>query len=141
MTYSYNENPFTENNLTGSKTDALRLILRITSTPWEMSDEELQYFIDTETGSMKWIAYKCAQSIANKYANFIDRSMGDLSLSESQKFAHWQSVAQEMKIAATTGSTQSPYPIASCNGPKKFSVGGMDMYGSSGYYDPLRGDI
>jgi hypothetical protein len=138
-TNSYGRNPYTANNLTGSKVDAIRLLLRITSEPWELSNEEIQYYIDENPRSdMRWVAYKVAESIFGNYADQCDRTMGPLSISLSQKFDHWQKVAQQMKIAATTGKVQSPSPVSSCNGSKKFSVGDMDMYNNPAAYDQLR---
>jgi hypothetical protein len=142
VTHSYGMNPYSSSNLTGSRIDSIRLLLRITdSTCWELSDEEITFIIDSNPGSVYWQAYKTAEVILGNYVEYITRSMGPLSLNEDQKFQHWTQLAEKMKIAATTGSVQSPYPISSCNGPKKFGVGSMDMYGSSNYLDPQRYDV
>ena len=129
-TYSYGYNPWSRSNPTGSKIDAVRLILRITSDPWELAYEEIQYIIDTQnTNNMKWIAYKAAESILGNYANQIDRTMGPLFLSDSQKFDHWMKMAEFMRKAATTNSTSTPLFAASPYEEKIFSIGFQDPHG------------
>jgi hypothetical protein len=139
-TYSYGYNPWSAANPTGSKVDTIRLLLRITEDPWELADEEITYIINTQnTNNMKWIAYKASESILGNYANQVDRTMGPLSLSLSQKFDHWMNMAEFMRKAATTTSSATPMFASGPNEPKIFSIGMMDPKGQQ--YLNTTGDV
>jgi hypothetical protein len=140
MTSSYGHNPWSPSTPSGSKVDTIRLLLRITEEPYEMTDEELTYFINNESGSsMTWIAYKVAQSIVGNYANQVTRSMGPLSISLSDKFEHWKAITENMRIAATSMKTATPLFHSSDNGEKIFSIGFQD-YDSGQPINPLADD-
>jgi hypothetical protein len=140
MTSSYGHNPWSTSTPNGSKVDTIRLLLRITEEPYEMTDEELTYFINNESGSsMNWIAYKVAQSILGNYASQVTRSMGPLSISLSDKFTHWQQITEQMRIAATSMKSATPIFHSSDNGEKLFSIGFMD-YNTGTPINPLADD-
>ena len=141
--FSYGYNPWSMANPSGSKVDTIRLMLRITADPWELADEEITYYINTEnTTNMKWIAYKICEAILGNYASQVDRTMGPLSLSLSQKFDHWSQMAAFMKAAATANKTATPMFAASAYEEKIFSIGFQDP-GGNGYLqtDPTLGGL
>jgi hypothetical protein len=116
-TYSYGYNPYSQNNLTGSKVDTVRRYLGITKAPWEICNEDVQFFIDDEGGatsrvSLYFVAHHVAQSIANSYADQVQRSMGPLSIALGDKIAHWQQVSEAMYEHATKDTTITPSPYS-----------------------------
>jgi hypothetical protein len=140
-TYTYTYDPWSVSNPTGSKVDTIRLMLRINADPWELADQEITYYINTEaTTNLKWVAYKVCEAILGNYANQVDRSMGPLSLSLSQKFEHWKSMAAFMKNAATANKSATPMFAASAYEDKIFSIGMMDPRGNQ-YIDPTTGGL
>ena len=134
--FSYGYNPWSMANPSGSKVDTIRLMLRITADPFELADEEITYYINTEnTTNMKWIAYKVCEAILGNYANQVSRTMGPLSITLSDKFEHWKSMAAFMKAAATANKSATPMFAASAYEEKVFSIGMMDPHGQQ-YLNP-----
>jgi hypothetical protein len=114
MTSSYGGDPYSATNTDGSKVDTVRLLLGINRAPWEMTDEEIEFFISEEGNPSKlyFVCHHIATSIASSYSNQANRSMGPLSISLSQKFDHWMAVAEEMYGHATRDTTITPSPFS-----------------------------
>jgi hypothetical protein len=91
MTWSYNSNPLTSN------LDAVRFLVGDTDiTDTQLQDEEITYLLTVE-GGVRFAAYKAAKAIASKYARKVDRNVGDLRISFSQKYRQYLDLAQALK--------------------------------------------
>lgn len=63
----------------------VRLLVGLTDTSDQlMTDEEIQFYIDTEANIYS-AAAKCANALASQFARQVDKEMGDLKLLASQK--------------------------------------------------------
>lgn len=98
MTWTYTADP------TSSDIDAIRLLIGDTvSTDPQLSDEELQWFLDTE-GSVNGAAAAAVRSLIAKYARLVDKSVGDLSLSYSQRVAAYKALLATIERRQAIGS-------------------------------------
>jgi hypothetical protein len=80
-----------------SEKDAVRFLIGDTDTTDQLlSDEEIQYTI-TESGSLYQAAHDCAYAIASSFARMAtSKSVGDLSLSYSDRASSFYQVADRM---------------------------------------------
>ena len=91
MTWSYSGDP------SASDKDAVRFTIQDTdSSDQQMSDEEVNWLL-TEYGSVRAAAIAAARTLAAKYARSVDKAVGDLRLSLSQKHAHYQSLVAQLE--------------------------------------------
>lgn len=76
----------------------------------EMSDESINAIIALESNNYMAAAL-CAQSIAGKYATLVDKSVGDLKLSYSQRSKAWADLSKSLRMSAriSTSSVLSPW--------------------------------
>lgn len=91
MAWSYSGDP------SDSDKDAVRFLIQDTDTDDQLlSDEEIAYTLTT-AGSLYQAAHDCAYSIASKFARLAtSKSVGDLSLSYSDRANAYYTVAQRM---------------------------------------------
>ena len=61
-----------------------------------LSDEEIAFLLTSE-GSVRAAAIVAADTIAGKYARFVDSAVGDLSISYSQKQAQYMALAARLR--------------------------------------------
>lgn len=98
MSWSYSGNP------ASSDLDAVRFLIGDTNTAdQQLSNEEIQFLIDQE-GNVYRAAAKACLSISAKFARFVDKSVGDLQISYSQRQAAYASLAQSLTNQAATRS-------------------------------------
>lgn len=57
----------------------------------------------TEVGSKQFGAAKAAESLAGKYARFVDQGIGGTRLSMSQAFSHYMDLAKRIRAEASLG--------------------------------------
>lgn len=104
---------------------------------------------DTATTALYEVAYRCCLTVASKFSRMADKSVGDLSVSMSQKAAQYREQAQELKaLASREGMVPTPYAGGISLSDKEidddnsdivryFSVGQFDNVGSADNVSPL----
>jgi len=101
MTWTYTD-PST------SDRDAVRFLVGDTDTSdQQVTDEEIAYAISSE-GSVKTAAAFVCRTIAAKYARFVDKSVGDLKLSYSQRQTAYIKLAEKFESDSSI-SNAAPY--------------------------------
>jgi hypothetical protein len=91
MTWTYNSASITTNLA------KVRLQIGDTDTnDQQLTDEEIQFFIDTEQ-TIYMAAYRCALALVAEYARKVDKEMGDLKLLAAQRHRHYLKLAAELK--------------------------------------------
>jgi len=91
MTWTYAGNP------AASNTAAVRFEIGDTdSTDPLITDEEIAYLL-TQNGTVSLAAVAACEAIAAKFARMVDKAVGDLRLSASQKHAQYLALAATLK--------------------------------------------
>jgi len=91
MTWTYNSASI------GTDLAKVRLMIGDTDTnDQQLTDEEIQFFIDTEQ-TIYMAAYRCALALVAEYARKVDKEMGDLKLLAAQRHRHYLRLAAELK--------------------------------------------
>ncbi len=99
--WSYNDSDFTS-----SLNQARRLIGDVNSTSPEFSDEEMNFYIDTEASIFGAASLAC-QSLAAKYATQTYKSVGDLRINLEQKYEHYKELSEKYQsLSKAKGSPQ-----------------------------------
>jgi tRNA isopentenyl-2-thiomethyl-A-37 hydroxylase MiaE len=91
MTWTYNS--------ASIGTDLAKVRLQIGDTDTndqQLTDEEIQFFIDTEQ-TIFMAAYRCALALVAEYARKVDKEMGDLKLLAAQRHRHYLQLAAQLK--------------------------------------------
>ena len=102
MTWSYSGDP------SSSAMDEVRFLIGDTDASSQMmSNEEIAYLVTVSPdGGTRYSNYPAAisacRSLAAKYAKQIDKTVGSLSISYSQKHTQYLSLAAELQKANTT---------------------------------------
>ena len=84
-----------------SKTDELRLIIGDTSSPYELTDAEIEYFL-SKRSNIYYAGFDACEAIAAHYSNLTDLNSGGLSDTGSQKAKAWHDKASKLYEMATT---------------------------------------
>jgi hypothetical protein len=91
MTWTYNSASI------GTDLAKVRLMIGDTNTDdQQLTDEEIQFFIDTEQ-TIFMAAYRCALALVAEYARLVDKEMGDLKLLAAQRHRHYLRLAAQLK--------------------------------------------
>lgn len=91
MSFSYSGDP------SASDKDAVRFLIRDTvAATKEFEDEEIAYMLTTK-GSVNGAALLALKTLASKYATAVDKAVGDLRLSLSQKYEHYLSLIRQFE--------------------------------------------
>lgn len=102
MTWSYSTDPGS------TPKDSVRFLIGDTkSTAQELSDEEILWLLSKE-GTPEQAAARAAEILASKYASLVDKTVGALSISASQRFDHFTSLSSRLR-ATTTALLSAPY--------------------------------
>ena len=97
MTWTYSGNP------SGTNRDAIRFLIGDTDNTDQLtSDEEIAYAL-AEEGSVYIAAARVCRSLAAKYARSPDQSIGDLSISYSQRYKQFTELANKLEASARVG--------------------------------------
>lgn len=108
MAWTYSGNP------ASSSRDEIRFLIGDTdSTSQQLSDEEIDYLATTnpDRGALYpnlAAASSAAGALAARYAKLIDKTVGSLSLSYSQKFDHYTALATRLATEAAGPSSRQP---------------------------------
>ena len=90
MTWTYNSASI------GTDLAKVRLMIGDTDTDdQQLTDEEIQFFIDTEQ-TIFMAAYRCALALVAEYARLVDKEMGDLKLLAAQRHRHYLRLADRL---------------------------------------------
>lgn len=102
MTWSYTNDP------SGVQLDAVRLLIGdVDGVDPQLTDEEIAFYITSE-GSTYKAAAAAARGLMSLYARKADKSVGDLSISYSQRQTHYAALAADLSRRAAS-RTGRPY--------------------------------
>lgn len=102
MTWTYSSNP------SASDLDEVRFLVGDTDTTSQLvTNEEITYAV-AEEGDNLSAAARVAKAIAAKFARKVDRTVGDLRISYSQRQKHYMDLAAELKARSDIGAA-APY--------------------------------
>ena len=91
MSFSYSGDP------ASSDKDAVRFLIQDTvASSKEFEDEEITYMLTTK-GNVRSAAILALKTLASKYATAVDKAVGDLRLSLSQKYDHYVSLIKQFE--------------------------------------------
>ena len=92
-----------------SQLDEVRFLIQDTDRDdFELGDEEVNYLL-TRHGDASAAAIAACNVLAAKYAGLVDKAVGDLQLSLSQRTEHFRDLAKHLSTTAG-GSTTRPKP-------------------------------
>lgn len=92
MSWTYGADP------ANSDRDAVRLTIGDTdTTDQQLQDSEVSYYLTTY-GSVGDASYYAAQALSAKYARKVDKAVGDLKISYSQRSERYAALADELKM-------------------------------------------
>ena len=117
MTYSGNPSP--------SDRDTVRFLIGDTTVPEFLTDEEIDWCLIEEV-NIYLAGALCCESIAARLAQEIDKSVGDISVQLSQKYAHYVERGKWLRYRA---SKKHPGAVYYTNPPEEehyFSYGQFD---------------
>lgn len=93
-------------------TDQVRLLIGDTSgvvATELLSDAELTFLIGEENGNRYRAGAEAADRIAAKYARQVDTSIGDASVSASQRQEQYRTLAKDLRAKATERGSVAPF--------------------------------
>lgn len=94
MTWTYSGDPSSTNR------DAVRFLIGDTdNTAQLLTDEEIAFLL-TQEGSSTSAAARACRSLAARFAYLIDQSVGDLSISYSQRYKQFSELAAQLESTA-----------------------------------------
>lgn len=106
MSFTYSGDPLS------SLRDEVRFLIGDTNeNDAQFSDREIEYLLADES-NVYLAAANGAFSLAAKYARMVDKSVGDLSISYSQRQKHFADLAaqlQRLSVTAQDGTVARPY--------------------------------
>jgi hypothetical protein len=85
-----------------SDTDRLRLLIGDTRSPFALSDPEVAVFAGVDS-DMRIGASQAALALSARFAAMVDRTVGDLSVSYSQRSKAFSQLAKDLRSAAASG--------------------------------------
>ena len=112
--------------------DAVRIELGGTGSLSLLTDDEIQYNLVRANNNPLLAAAFSAETIAGMYAGLIDKSMGNSSVSLSQKAEGWRKKAIALRAQAMSPSL-TPRASSSTPGTRKFSLGQHDNISGGSY--------
>jgi len=128
MTWSYSGNPASSAN------DAIRFLIGDTDTNDQLlSNEEIAWLnlqvtgSSTSTDQLYSTAHDAATSIAAKFTRLADKSIGDFSVSYSQKAEQYRQLSLDLKAQALRDSAPIPYAGGLSYSDKEIDIGDNDM--------------
>jgi hypothetical protein len=112
--------------------DAVRIELGGTGSLSLLTDDEIQYNLTRANNNPLLAAAFSAETIAGMYAGLVDKSMGNSSVSLSQKSEAWRKKAMALRAQAMS-PTLTPRASSSASGARKFSLGQHDNISGGSY--------
>lgn len=104
MSWNYGGNP------ASSELDAVRLLIGDTdTTDQQLTDEEINY-VRGITSSVRAAAIGCIRLLIARYARKVDKAIGDLKISYSQRLKQYQELITQVQLdIALNSSSAAPY--------------------------------
>jgi hypothetical protein len=116
MTWSYD--PTAEDNIS-----RVRLLIGDTvQTSPQLQDEEIEFFLSQSNDSPNSAAVMAARSLIARYSRMVDKTIGPLSISYSQRVKGYQELVSQLLRAEDSGGS-SPRPFAILREEPTFTVG------------------
>ena len=109
--------------------DAVRLELGRSESLDLINDDEIAYNLVRASNNAILAASFCAESIAGYYAGMVDKSMGNSSVSLSQKAEAWRKKSEALRAQALNSSLTPRATSSSSSRPLKFWIGQHDNRG------------
>lgn len=78
----------------------VRLLIGDTVSPGDLTDEEIAYFLTTYT-TVGGAALAAVRGLIANFASVVDKAVGDLKISASQKFKHYMALLPVVEAAAS----------------------------------------
>ena len=92
MSWSYSKDPQANNK------DHVRFLIGDTdSTSEQLSDGEVNHTLAESSSSVYPAAILCTDALIAKYTRLVDKSIGDLRISFSQRVAHYKSLRETLR--------------------------------------------
>lgn len=135
-----------------SSRDEVRFLLGDTTSPGDLSDEEVDYLLATYTTAGS-AALNGARTLMAKFAGEVDRQVGDLRISASQKYRQYSALIAELVEVASRTTPNNIYVGGQSRDervtdeqdtdlpPPRFTVGQDDFPPNREDLQPLRGDL
>ncbi len=145
MGFNYSGDP------SNSNLDAVRFLIGDTTSPGDLQDAEIIYLV-AAYATVGLAALAATRTLVSKFATTVDKSVGDLKISASQKFKHYLALIPVMEelIAADNpvgvylgGLVQSEEDSDDADSTithPRMKVGMHDYDGGTSV-DPLRSDV
>lgn len=104
MTWTYD--PAVEDDVS-----RVRLLIGDTdqSSP-KLQDEEIEFFI-VQANDVNGGAIMAARSLAARYSQMVDKTVGPLSISYSQRAKAYLELVSQLTAGSTTGSSPRPFAV------------------------------
>lgn len=102
MTFTYGGNP------ANSTLEEVRFLLNDTTSPGELSDEEITYLL-AQHGTALLAALAGARVLYAKFAREVTRAVGDLRIAYSDKAKAWADVITELETLVASGAPAEVY--------------------------------
>lgn len=103
MTFTYSST-----NLTTDLAKVRRLIGDTASATAEFTDEEINFYIDTESNIYGAASVACG-SLAAKYASKVNKTVGKLKIDASDKYKHFKELSESYKAKAKVKGAPTLY--------------------------------
>jgi hypothetical protein len=77
--------------------DAVRFKLGDTTSPYLFTDDEITYLLSEGGNNATLAALKGAEQLVARFAGLVDKTVGDLSISYSQKQAQYTALVEQLR--------------------------------------------
>lgn len=95
--------PYTDNP-SGNPLDAVRFLVGDTGTTSELTDPEIAFLLEQEDSNTYRAAARAAETLGARYSKSVDKQVGNLRLSSSQKADAYRKLALSLWEQATRGT-------------------------------------
>ena len=99
---------FSYNSSLGSDLYVVRFLVQDTLSPGDLQDEEITYLL-TVHGSPEGAALAAARSVYARYARQVNKAVGDLRLSYSDRAKAWREVLDQLVAQADSTNPRTIY--------------------------------
>jgi hypothetical protein len=137
MSWTYSGNP------ASSSLDAVRFLTgdTVQTESWTLSNEEITYLIGLSPTNVYLAAARAAEAVVSKFGSMQQsKTIGDLSISWSNRFTQFQEVARSLKARATLTSV-AVYVTGMSQAEKADANADTDRIAPAGRIDGMSQDI
>jgi hypothetical protein len=137
MSWTYSGNP------ASSSLDAVRFLTgdTVQTESWTLNNEEINYLIGLSPTNVYLAAARAAEAVVSKFGSMQQsKTIGDLSISWSNRFTQFQEVARSLKARATLTSV-AVYVTGMSQAEKADANADTDRIAPAGRIDGMSQDI